>query len=55
MQFCFPFAQRLVDGIVNVSMLIGSFCGCNLNNIHQNFIKNYGNFLFCSVFFKVIC
>ena len=30
LQFCFPFAQGLVDGIVNVSMLIGSFCGCNL-------------------------
>lgn len=36
MQFCFLFA--LVDGMVNVSMLIGRFCGCNLNSIHQNFI-----------------
>ena len=46
MQFCFPFAQ-LVDGIVNVSMLIGSFCGCNLNSIHGNLLAN---FLFGSVF-----
>ena len=47
MQFCFAFAQRLVDGIVNVYMLIGSFCGCNLNSIHGNLLAN---FLFGSVF-----
>ena len=49
MQFCFSFA--LVDGIVNVSMLIGSFCGSNLNSIHRNFIWKL---FVLQCFFKVI-
>ena len=41
----------LVDSIVNVSVLICIFCGCNLNSVQRNWF-GYCFVMFCNYFFN---